>query len=129
MSDLQFETARIRKPGAATLVLALGVAAGACLTAGALPARADDAHTVAITLKDGGFEPAEIKVPANKALVITIKNASSAAAEFESKPLKIEKVIAASGEGVVRVRPLKPGRYAFVNEYKEDTVKGTIVVE
>jgi len=113
----------------AAKALAGAIMLGMVLGVSAAPVRADEPHQVTITLKDGGFEPAEVKVPANKAIVITVRNASSAAAEFESKPLKVEKVITASGEGVVRVRPLKPGRYAFVNEYKEDTVKGVIIAE
>ena len=45
------------------------------------------------------------------------------------KPLGIEKVIPAGGKARFRVRPLKPGRYAFVGEYHEATTKGVVVVE
>ena len=33
--------------------------------------------------------------------------------EFESKSLRVEKVVAAKSEGVINVRPLKPSRYEF----------------
>lgn len=90
---------------------------------------AEDAIQFEIILTDKGFEPNEVKAPANRPLVITVKNTTKAAAEFESKSLKIEKVVAANGQGIFRVKPLAAGKYLFVNEYKEDTVKGYLIVE
>jgi hypothetical protein len=49
--------------------------------------------------------------------------------EFESKPLKIEKVVAAKSEAVVNVRPQKPGKYKFVDEYNEDVATGNVIVK
>jgi hypothetical protein len=43
--------------------------------------------------------------------------------------LKVEKVIAGKSKGVVRIGPLKPGRYPFVGEYHEATAKGVIIAE
>jgi hypothetical protein len=42
--------------------------------------------------------------------------------------LHVEKVIAASGQGVVRIRGQKPGRYNFFDDFHQDT-QGTLVVE
>jgi hypothetical protein len=39
--------------------------------------------------------------------------------EFESKSLRVEKVVAAKSEGVINVRPLKPGRYEFYDDFNE----------
>ena len=39
--------------------------------------------------------------------------------EFESKSLRVEKVVAAKSQGVINVRPLKPGRYEFYDDFKE----------
>ena len=47
--------------------------------------------------------------------------------EFESKSLKVEKVIAANGEGIVRVGPLKPGKYDFFDDFNLSN-RGTLVV-
>ena len=91
-------------------------------------ANAEDA-TISITLKDHKFTPDEIRVPAGKAVVLKIKNEDTSAEEFESHPLKIEKVIAAGKEGTVRLSPQKPGRYPFVGEYHEGTAKGVVIVE
>ena len=86
-------------------------------------------EALVLTIKDHKFEPAELRVPANKAVIITVKNLDPTAEEFESKALKIEKVIAGKSEGTVRLRALKPGRYEFVGEFHENTAKGVIVVE
>jgi plastocyanin len=92
-------------------------------------AYADEPVSINVSLKDHVFAPAEIRVPANKAVSITVINEDASAEEFESSTLKIEKVIAGKKSGVVRLKPLAPGRYPFVGEYHEDTAKGTIIVE
>ena len=89
-------------------------------------ARAQD-YTV--TIKDHRFTPSEIKVPANKRFEIMVINDDATPEEFESKPLKIEKVIPGKSKGVVRIGPLKPGRYPFVGEFHEDTAKGVVIAE
>jgi Cupredoxin-like domain len=89
-------------------------------------ARADD---LTLTLKDHHFTPAELKVKANTRVMITVVNNDATPEEFESKALKIEKVIPGKSKGIVRIGPLKPGRYRFVGEYHEDTAKGVVVAE
>jgi plastocyanin len=89
--------------------------------------RADDAMT--ITIKDHVFSPSEIKVPANKRVTITVVNDDATPEEFESHPMKIEKVIPGKSKGTVRIGPLKPGKYPFVGEYHESTAKGTVTAE
>jgi hypothetical protein len=84
--------------------------------------------TVELAVKDKKFEPAELRAPANARVVIRITNRDAAAMEFESKALKVEKVIAANGEGIVRVGPLKPGRYEFFDDFNL-TNRGVLVVE
>ncbi len=89
-------------------------------------ARADD---LTLTLKDHHFTPAELKVKANKRVMITVVNDDVTPEEFESKKLKIEKIIPGKSKGIVRIGPLKPGRYPFVGEYHEDTAKGVVIAE
>ena len=89
-------------------------------------ARAED-YTV--TIKDHRFSPAELKVPANKRLIITVVNDDPTAEEFESKELKVEKVIAGKSKGTVRIGPLKPGRYPFFGEFHEATAQGAVIAE
>jgi plastocyanin len=101
---------------------------GAC-AASVAPADAADDVEITISIKDHKFDPAEIKVPAGKAIKLTVKNMDASAEEFESHPLKVEKVIAANGTAVIRVKPLSKGSYAFVGEYHEKTAKGVLIAE
>ncbi len=82
-----------------------------------------------LTIKDHKFEPAELKIPANKAVILTVKNLDATPEEFESKSLKIEKVIAGGSEATLNIRPLGIGTYKFVGEFNEKTAQGQIVVE
>lgn len=84
--------------------------------------------SIAISVKDHKFQPAQISGPANRALSIKVKNLDSTAMEFESVSLRVEKVIAAGSEGVVNVRALAPGRYEFFDDFHQET-RGTLVVE
>ena len=104
--------------------IALGLAALIAL-APAL-ARADD---FTLTIKDHKFTPTEIKVKANTRVELTVVNDDGTPEEFDSKALKVEKVIPGKSKGVVRIGPLKPGRYPFVGEYHEATAKGTVIAE
>jgi Cupredoxin-like domain len=87
------------------------------------------AQEYTVTIKDHRFTPTEIKVPANKRFEITVINEDATPEEFESHPMKVEKVIPGNSKGVVRVGPLKPGRYPFVGEFHEKTAKGVVIAE
>jgi len=89
--------------------------------------RADDAGTIAVTLKDHRFSPSEIHVPAGKPVTLVVTNADATAEEFDSTALKVEKVIAGGTYGTIRLRPLGPGRYPFMGEYHADTALGAVV--
>jgi len=93
------------------------------------PAHAADPLVVPVTLKGDAFTPAEIKVPQGQPFVMKFINQDAVAAEIEAKDFKIEKVVAGASEIIANVGPQPAGRYLFVNEYKEDTVKGFVVVE
>lgn len=82
-----------------------------------------------LTIKDHVFSPAEIKVPANQRVMITVVNDDATPEEFDSSALKVEKVVAGKSKGVVRIGPLKPGRYPFIGEYHESTAKGLVIAE
>jgi len=104
------------------LALAVGLAAAA-------PAPAQAPAAIQLAIKDHVFIPAEVHLPANQPAWLEVTNQDPQPEEFESKPLGIEKVIPAGGKARFRVRPLKPGRYAFVGEYHEATTRGVVVVE
>ena len=94
----------------------------------AVPVAAQASEPVTLTLKDHGFTPAQVRAPANERFEIEITNQDSTPAEFESSDLRAEKIIVPGGKITVRAGPLKPGTYAFFDDYHPDTAKGTIVV-
>jgi hypothetical protein len=91
-------------------------------------ASAEDSVTLEVSVKDHKFEPAEIKGPANKAIVFKVKNLDAAPVEFESEPLQFETVVKPNAEVLVKVKPQKPGRYGFFDDLHTDT-KGALLVE
>jgi hypothetical protein len=99
----------------------------ALVTLASAPLRAEDTYTT--TIKDHRFDPAEIKVPANKRVEITVINDDATLEEFDSHALKVEKVVPGKSKGVVRIGPLTPGRYPFIGEYHEATAKGVVIAE
>jgi heme/copper-type cytochrome/quinol oxidase subunit 2 len=84
---------------------------------------------IQVTLKGHLFSPAEIRVPANQPVVLNVTNTDPLAEEFDSAALKVEKVIAGGQSGLVRIRPLRPGRYAFMGEYHSTTAQGVLVAQ
>ena len=84
--------------------------------------------TLQITVQNHQFSPSEFRAPANKPIVIAIKNNDATPMEFESVSLRVEKIIAAKGQGSVRVRALSPGRYEFFDDFNQST-RGALVVQ
>ena len=115
------KTARRLLALAALLALGLG--------AQSLHASAEEAAKVSLTLKDHKFSPAEPAAPAHKPIVIEVENQDKTPAEFESKSLRVEKVVPGGDTITVRVRPLPPGRYRFYDDYHESTTEGFLVTK
>ena len=107
--------------------IAAAVFAGAL--AAPLSAVADEPAKVTVTLKDQKFSPAEPTAPAGKPIVILVVNQDGTPAEFESKALRVEKVVTGGKTITVNVHPLKPGRYRFFDDYHEATTEGFLVVQ
>jgi uncharacterized protein (DUF58 family) len=98
------------------------------LLAAAPTARAQDA-AFTLTLKDHKFVPAELEVPANVRIKLTVKNEDPTPAEFESHDFKAERVIPGGREVTLTIGPLKPGTYGFVDEYREKDTKGRLIAK
>ena len=110
-------------------VAMLAVMAMAVLSVSTGVAGAADPPETAVTIENNRFNPEEIKVKANAPFVIVVTNKDKTPEEFESKELKIEKVVPPGQTVKIRVRALKPGTYPFIGEYHEKTAKGRIVAE
>ena len=108
------------------IVFAFALAAAAALATGG-NARAQEA--LSITIKNHKFEPAELKVPANKRVTLTVVNDDPTPEEFESKVLKVEKVIPGKSKATVQFGPLKPGKYKFEGEFNSKTAQGVVIAE
>ena len=109
--------------------LAAGAIALVALLVAPAQVRSADEIEVTITIKDHKFDPAEVRVPAGKLVKLTVKNLDASAEEFESKTLKVEKIVAGNGTVVIRLKPLAKGSHKFFGEYHENTAQGVLIVE
>jgi hypothetical protein len=107
--------------------LIAGVVVGLVSVAGAVSA-ADAPPEIPLTIDKNQFQPNEVKVKANTPFVLVITNKSAKAAEFESKDLRVEKVVPAGKTVNVRIRALKPGTYSFLDDFNQQAT-GRIVAE
>jgi hypothetical protein len=89
---------------------------------------AQEAATIRLAVKDHRFQPGELHVPANKPIILILKNLDPIPMEFESITLRVEKVVVGNGEGTIRLRPLAPGRYNFFDDFRPET-KGVLVAQ
>jgi len=89
---------------------------------------ADAPQEIPLTIEKNQFQPNEVKVKANAPFVLVITNKSARAAEFESKDLRVEKVVPAGKTLNVRIRALKPGTYSFLDDFNQQAT-GRIVAE
>ncbi|HMH49237.1 MAG TPA: cupredoxin domain-containing protein [Candidatus Acidoferrum sp.] len=99
-----------------------------CLVLTVAAAAADDLE-IPVTIEKNRFQPDVIKVKAGTPFVLVVTNKDATPEEFESKELRIEKVIPGGKTLKIRVRALKAGSYPFIGEYHEATAKGRIVAE
>lgn len=91
------------------------------------PAAAAEPTTATLEMKDGVLTPNRIEIPANTTVKLIIRNTGTTAAEFESRRLHKEKVLAPGTESSIVLRGLAAGEYPFFDEFHEDTGQGVIV--
>jgi hypothetical protein len=68
-------------------------------------------------------------VKAGQPFVLVIENKDATSEEFESKELRVEKVVPGNKTLKVRMGALRPRTYKSFGEYHEATAKGRIVAE
>ncbi|HUH41343.1 MAG TPA: cupredoxin domain-containing protein [Castellaniella sp.] len=108
--------------GFARVVLSCVIGLGALGTAWA-----DELPTYTLTFKaDGTFQPTRLEVPAGRFKIILV-NESTEAVEFESLPLRKEKVLGPGVTSFVVLKLSRPGEYPFFDDFHPQ-VKGTLVV-
>ena len=107
----------------------LSRAAFAAASFAALAGAASAQQAASVTIRNHRFEPAEVHVPANAEVTLTVRNLDATPEEFESKHLRLEKIIPGNGTATFRIRALSAGRYRFFGEFHEDTAEGYLVAE
>jgi hypothetical protein len=93
------------------------------------PVNAQEAVTLHISIKDHRFQPSELKAPANRPITLAVRNLDPTPEEFESRTLRVEKVVAGNSQITVQLRPLSPGRYKFYGDFNQATAQGAITAE
>jgi len=83
----------------------------------ATEARADD--SASLTIRNHHFEPRALSVKAGNKIAISVTNAGSEPAEFESSELNREKVIPPGKTVTIYVGPLSPGAYPFFDDFDQ----------
>ena len=97
---------------------------GGLLLSGA--AMAAPLPTYELSLRDGHFDPPQLVVKADERFKIVLKNIGQGPAEFESTPLRVEKVLSPGVTTFVVIHPLKPGHYPFFDEFHPELPQGVI---
>ena len=108
----------------------IGLGLVLCVLAGGFgPVSAARADTPTYTLTfraDGTFEPTRLEVLAGRFKIVLV-NESTEAVEFESLPLRKEKVLGPGVSSFVVLSLSRPGEYPFFDDFHPQ-VKGTLVV-
>jgi hypothetical protein len=116
----------IRRGVRACRGLLVGAAIGLSL---ASVARADDDPVFRIEFKDGVLTPRRLEVPANRRFSLELHNLGETPAEFESRELRKEKVLAPSTSSVLVIRTLDPGEYDFFDDFHPDAPPAVLVAK
>ncbi len=83
-------------------------------------------HTLTFTA-DGRFDPPRLEVAPGRFKIVLV-NQSTQAMEFESLPLRVEKVLAPGVSSFVVLTLSRPGEYPFFNDFHPQA-KGMLVVK
>jgi hypothetical protein len=106
------------------MLLAAGFLATGVVSAGA----AGD-PSFRIEFKDGVVTPLRLEVPANTRFVLELVNSGTTPAEFESKELRREKVLAPGVTSTLVIRTLDPGEYDFFDDFHPDAPPAVLVAK
>ncbi len=107
-----------------TLVSGLSV----CLGVTPAVAQGDD-PVIQIHFSNGMISPSVIEVPANTRFKLELHNDGSTPVEFESIPLRKEKVLAPGASRFLVFRSLDVGTYAFFDDFHLDMPPASMVAK
>lgn len=106
------------------------IAAGMAVLWLGLPAsaRAED-PVFRIEFNDGKVTPQRLEVPANRRFKLELHNVGTQPAEFESKELRKEKVLAPGASSFIVIRTLDPGEYDFFDDFHLDAPPAVLIAK
>ncbi len=90
---------------------------------------ADDEPTFRIEFNDGKVSPQRIDVPALTRFKLELHNLGREPAEFESKELRKEKVLAPGSSSTLVIRTLDPGEYPFFDDFHLDAPPAVLIAK
>lgn len=82
-----------------------------------------------ITIKNHRFQPSELHAPPGQPITLRVINTDPTPEEFESKDLRVERVVPANSASTFQLPPLQSGRYRFFGDFNEATASGFLTVE
>lgn len=94
----------------------------------ATPAAADD-PVFRIEFNDGVVTPARLEVPADARIELQLVNSGQSPAEFESVPLRKEKVIAPGVTTTMVIKGLDPGEYSFFDDFHPNAPPAVLIAK
>jgi hypothetical protein len=115
-------TARVTRRWAA-------LALGAALFVAAGVSRAEEEPVFRIEFNDGKVTPQRLEVPAKRRFKLELHNVGKEPAEFESKELRKEKVLAPGANSTLVIRSLDPGEYDFFDDFHLDAPPAVLVAK
>jgi len=77
--------------------------------------------TFNITIKQHGFAPGTLTVPAGVRVKLLVKNTRGLPSEFESFDLNREQIVPSGGTITVWIGPLSPGKYKIFDDFNPGT--------
>lgn len=118
-----------RKPLSRRIATLRLLGAGFVLLATAIgPAQAGD-PVFRIVFDDGKMTPARLEVPADTRFELELVNDGKTPAEFESLPLRKEKVIAPGVTTSMIIKGLEPGEYSFFDDFHPDAPPAVLIAK
>jgi heme/copper-type cytochrome/quinol oxidase subunit 2 len=110
------------------LPLALGIALAPAAVP-APPVAAQAPAEVKLTMQKDRFEPAELRVKANRPFVLVLTNRDDISHELDIPKLKLEKKVRAGQTIRLPIPALKPGRYELVDDDATPSLAGAMIAE
>lgn len=89
----------------------------------------EEEPTFRVEFRDGAVTPLRLEVPAKRRFRLELHNLGQTPAEFESRELRKEKVLAAGTVSTLVIRTLDPGEYGFFDDFHPDAPAAVLVAK